>query len=207
MAHVQTETKVKKSKRANGPVTITYLDNSDKMHKRVPSEVKGIVVTSNKDQKSNTYSINDIPPAVRNQLAAMALAKRADTYIRNTVRKGGDESVVSLANSVFDTLKSGKIYTRAEGSGTVGRPFDIELWMDTIIECSKLKKMPAPTEKKLQDIRAKLESLSPKERRDNTMRWQKDATFELALGNVKSARLRKKIKDSDGEYDAMADMF
>lgn len=203
MTEVSTEKKVK-AKKGEGPVSIGYLVG-DKLSKRVADGVTAIVVTPKVGEAKN-YDLTTIPQGMLLQLAGLGLGKRLDVFIRNTVKNADDANVISLADSVFNEIKEGKIYSRTEGSGGgAGRPFDYQFWVDVMANTAKSKKKTA-TEEQLAAFRTKLESSPPKERQVLLKKLQGDKVFSYNMKKLITEREAAKIKkDGAGDFDALSE--
>lgn len=164
------ETKKPRGKKGDGPVTVSYIDDKNVESKRVPTNVSQVKVADKKGGVK-AYPINVVGAATLQMLAAKALAKELDLFIRNT-SDGSD--VIALADKKIASLRDGKLYTKGEGKGTVGRQFDYDLYVDAAREMInakvKAKTMAALSDEKLnaklEALRTKLSAFStPKERK------------------------------------------
>lgn len=201
-----------KGKRAAGPLTISYIDASDKPHKRLPADPKFIVVT-NLEGKTATFPVDDINIKIRSQLAAGFAAKRMETFGRNGMKKDGGD-VLKLVTAQFENIKNGKLFARGEGAGAgAGRPFDFDVYIDAMEETSKRKKgedgkVHPATPAQLEALRTKLESLTPKERRAKVQGWKNnDPIYAVALLEVQARKTKEGAKGKAPAGDALADLF
>ena len=180
----KTETKTNgaaRGKKGDGPVIVSYIDRDGKDAKRVSDAVEAIRVLA-KNGKSVEFRIDQLSPSIRNQLVAMAFAKRVDTYVRNSVDIEGT-NVVSLAQHIFDGLVAGNIYSRKEGAVSTGRPFDTGYWRAIMAETAKMKKKEV-SEKQLDSFEMKLSSMTPADRKSYLAKAKEDKVFALANSPV-----------------------
>lgn len=203
---VQAATTAKKT-RGVGPVTISYIDASNKEAKRVPDSVSQVKV-ADKAGKAKNYSVDGLPPAIRNMLAASALAKRMDIFVRNSVDDAGKVNVIDCADEVYASLKDGKFYTRGEGKGGPGRTFDMDKWVaiarltqDLRVKNDKTGKVKPATEKQLAEFRMSLESLQGKERNAKLLAWIKNPVVKLAKATWEAQQAKKQADAGDFEED------
>lgn len=199
--------KEKTSKKGSGPVAVTYLDDKGAASKRVPAIVSGIVVTNTKDaSKNKTFSLSTLSAETQAQLAAAAAGKKLDTYIRNTVKNDNTADIVGAADKLWAVFNSGKLYSRAEGSGKgAGRPFDYQFWIDVMVDYTKAKGQPA-SEKALAGWKLKLETSTPKDRRELLKKYQKDHVFNCATKNVELRRQKDKAKSTTSEFNVLSEL-
>lgn len=193
-----------KGKKGEGVVVVRFVDSKDTGDlKRVPADVHAVTV-ANRKGASKSFVIDQLPPALRNQLAAFALGKRMDIHVRNSAKEDGSD-VVEIASQLFEALKAGKFYTRTEGKGGPGRTFDFDKWVEIMKITADKRKKPA-TAKNLADFRKKLESFSsPKDRSAYLNGLMKDPVVKVAKNEVEAREEKKKIGTTD--YDALADAF
>ena len=167
-----------RGKKGEGPMTISYLDDTGNISKRVTDKTVAVRVSDKSDHVAD-YALDQLSPVIRNQLVAMALAKRIDTYVRNSVSEDGS-NVIELAAGVYDGIKQGAIYTRKEGSGAgAGRPFDTSFWRGVMSDTAKIKKVTV-TDKQLDSFETKLKSMTPADRKEHIAKLKLDKAFTLA---------------------------
>lgn len=204
--------KSEKATREKGPVAIEFIaDGMDEAVTRVPEGVKSMVVTERASGSSKTYSISDLPETVLHQLAAAGLKKFVEMHIRNSANSAdGDATtnVLESADSMFATLKSGKLYSRA-GTGEKSAKvtaFDFDFWVDVSKVFTKRSKKRDATDAELKTFRTKLEALTPTERKEKIAAWKKaNPLFNAAYLQVKAQYAVKTAGDKgDGELDLFA---
>jgi hypothetical protein len=194
--------------RGNGPIAIFFIDDQNKQHKRVPAKVTGIGVVDTATGKSKSFNLADLSDDVICQGAAFGFAGRVLTYARNTIKNNAGASVLSCADSVMENLKSGKMYTRAEGNGAgpQGRPFDYDIWREVMASVASAKGVKI-SDKQLENFVVGLKALTPKERQADIKKRQGDPYVVAALKHAQAKRTQQAIKKgaADTSYDALAD--
>lgn len=207
-AAAPTAGKATRGKKGDGPVVVSFLDNAGAVAKRVNDKTEAVRVA---DKSGNVldFPLTSLSPSMRNQLIALAVAKRFDTYVRNGAKVEGS-NVITLANSVADSLKSGALYSRKEGTGAgAGRPFDYAFWKEVITHTAKLKGLEA-TEKQLEAFEAKYRLMTPADRKAKLAKMKAgDPTFNVAYKKVETARFANSVKKGEktAELNAMDDLF
>ena len=197
---------VTRAKKGDGPMAIAYLNHAGEETKRVAEHTEAIKISS-KDGKHKVYNINNLPPAVRNQLIILGLSKKIETNVRNGMKSDG-ANVLDIANATFETLKEGKLYTRKEGGkGSAGRPFDVNLWLDILLEASRIKKRSTPTEKELATYTLKLTSLPPATRKVFLAKQLEDIAFALAKKTIEAKRLAGRVKTEKSDVNGFEGLF
>jgi hypothetical protein len=203
--------------RGEGPMIVNYVSADGKTdHKRVPADVIGVHVVARKDNSAKTYLLADIPEAIKQALAAKALANAQKIFVANH-DKGGD-NVISLSDKIYSDFVSGKLYTRAEGGAKPGKKFDPTIYVQAAVaayaQMAKRKmtyKSPdggatpgkpvlAMTEQDAQDMAAKLEAMTPKERSEQIKKNKRNTFFDKALTELQAKA--KKI-DTDEEVEEL----
>lgn len=193
-----------KKTRGHGPVTVSYVDGEGKPHKRVPDKgVVGVQVTD-KAGKTKIFKLSDLQPAMVNGLAALGFAKMIDIYVRNTVKNDDSADVLGTATERYDVVKGGKLYTRAEGTGVKGKPFNSEYWISAMTEGAVKQGAPL-TKKQIDNLTAKLMSVQGKERRNLVLGWQKIPSVQSVILDRRLAEAKKAAKNSGG--DSISSMF
>ena len=192
-----------RGKKGDGPIVITYLNDKGEVSKRVSDTTVGVRVADRHDHVVD-YKIDQLSPAIRQQLVALALAKRIDTYVRNSVDDAAS-NVIELSGTVYDGIKNGEIYTRKEGAagGGAGRPFDFTFWRNIMAETARLKKVNA-TDKLLDAFEGKLKSMTPGDRKTYLANKKNDKVFMMAWKRAEISKLSESVKKGDaGEVDAL----
>ena len=207
MATAQTE---KSKSRGNGPISITFIDESGKTSKRVPAKVMGVSVLERATGKVKEYNIDDLPEDMLRAHAAHGVGKRLEMYGRNTVKNNPNKSVLSCTDDMFDDMKKGLMYRKAESNGTgggAGRPFDYDMWVEvmTATAHAKGKKL---NEDQISKFVIGLKALSPTERKQDIKKRMGDAYVQSALKTVQAKRLAQGLKKGtiNSEYDALSDL-
>lgn len=204
--------KAEKTKRADGPVKVSYIDTDGKEHDRVPLSVKTLKVTQRSDGKTKMFDLGKIGQPVIMQMAAQSAAKRIDISSRNAVKAKPDASVITVADDLFANLVAGKFTIRGEGKGGQGRTFDFDMW-DVIyhraydVKRKSNTKLPAWSDKQSNLLRAKLESMEPKARNKYlTSAQADDPVLKLERMNYVAQGLKEAAKTQKGD-DTFADLF
>lgn len=187
-----------RGKKGDGPVIVSYISSKNEESSRVSADVEQIKV-ADRHGKSKLYAVNSVGASAMKQLAAFALAKKIDLYVRNT---SDGKDVLACADAQIANLKDGKFYAKGEGKGGPGRSFDTQLWIDTIVATAQQKKKPL-TEKQIDQFGAKLMSLGGKERREFCNKLLSDPVFKVCQLNIKSKRASAEAKKGS-DYDALA---
>lgn len=172
----KTENTEGKKTRNAGPVVVTFVDSKGKNdNKRVTADVTGVMIADRKGG-NKVYTIDSIPPAVRNGLVAFALASRAKTYVVNNI-DDDHGNVIPLADKVYSDFAAGKLYSRGGGEGGAkpGRKFDPTDWVEAVrmsverqAKSKKLLKNGKPVQEmtatQVEDLKQKLIAMTPKDR-------------------------------------------
>lgn len=205
MADTATATKATREK---GPVAIEFIaDGMEEASTRVPDGVKAMIVTERATGNTKTYSIADLPETILHQLAAAGLKKFVEMHVRNSANSADGDSttnVLESADTMFATLKSGKLYSRTAGEkGEKIAKFDFDFWVDVTKAFTKRSKKRDATEAELKLFRSKMEALTPAERKDKIAAWKKaNPLFNAAYLQVKAQQAVKGAGEkADGELD------
>ena len=197
-----------RAKKGEGPYTVSFIDNEDKEHNRVPAGVKAVKITQ-KDGKASSFTMTALDVKVIQQLAADGLKRAVDTFVRNGI--GGDKSAIVLASEKFEQIKSGKIYARKEGASKPGRSFDFDLYIAVAERTAKLlneknKKFPLPTKKQLEAVGTQLRSLSAQERNEKIKKHKQNPMYALAYKQVVAERATSSAA-SEASVDGLEGLF
>ena len=192
-----------KKTRGHGPVTVNYLDGEGKAHKRIPEKGVVAVQVTDKAGKTRAFKLSDFSPAMINGLAAGGFGKKLDVYVRNTVKNDDTADVLGTATKIFDLVRAGKLYTREEGSGVKGKPFNSEYWITAMTEGAE-SQGKGLTKKQVDNLTAKLMSVQGKERRNLVLSWQKIPSVQLVIANRRAAEAKKASKTGG---DSISSMF
>ncbi len=209
MADVQTETKTKTKTRGEGPIAVTFTDKAGKLDfARVPLDAAGVHIVA-KSGAAKTYNVNELPPAVLLAFAALGVASRMKTYVSNHAEDNGSDAI-NLTDELYADFVAGKLYSRGEGTGTVGRKFDGAIYAQAwkaayaFMERKKMSKadgspIKALTEQQVLDLQASLEAMTPKDRGERMKSWKSQPFYTKALAELKA----KAIKTDDAVMEDM----
>lgn len=195
-----------RGKKGDGPVVISFLDNAGNESKRVNEKTEAIRVADKNGGVVN-FSLTELSPAIRNQLAILGIVKRVDTFVRNGAKQDG-ANVINLANSVIGSLKEGTIYSRKEGGASTGRPFDFNFYRLVMEATAKAKGKPA-SEKQLEAWENGLKARTPTDRKTYIAKLKTDPAFMVAFKKAEAQKLAQQVKSGSktAETDALADLF
>lgn len=195
-----------RGKRGDGPLVITYGDAANKNdHKRVPESVTSVIVTDKTGKKSKTYSVEKLSPAIRNQLAALALSSKIKVYVNNSAEEDGSDAI-ECADEVYKLALDGKLYARGEGKGGPGRTFDPSIWVESVKQATEMQAksgvkntktgqpIKAATDAQLEALRTKLMSMAPKERTQEILKFQRNPIINLCYQQLKAAKAKEAAK-------------
>jgi len=209
MTETATVEKKPRVKKGDGPVVISFTDGTEKSS-RINEKTIGVQV-EDKAGGVVVFKYEDLSPAVQKALGEENLKKRVDSF----VRQGFDPSknnVVELANEAWKRLMDGKIYAKTGaakkegGSGQKGRPFDAELWVETITIAWKQKMNTEFSVDQASALRAKLTSADKAERTKITNGYLADKTIKAAHLVAKYKRLQAEAKEGKVDADKSVDM-
>lgn len=184
-----------RTKKGEGPFVVSFVDDKGDKSTRSGPKTKAISILGKAEKKEIPFIVTELPQAMRDQLAAMAIAKRISSYVANNVNDKGD-NVLEFARKAWEDMKAGKLYARGAGKG-VGRPFPFDKWNAIMVRAGELKKQK-PTDKQLSDFRAKLESATGKDRQ---------ALINKLLADKNIARAKAEWEAKNTEADEAADGF
>lgn len=215
----ETAKTAEKLKKGEGPIVTLFLDKDGKEVTR-PSVDGGTVITF-KDRVGGvvTIDLNAIPDNARNVLLARAVKASVEGLVRTTgdahgKDKDGKNIVVPTAKVAIDRILKGEIYVRGTGAekgpkGPKGRPFDVMLWVDGMRDAMKMKtdsgklrkledgsEVPFQyaTQEQLDNLKTKLESSTPADRKKITDKFMTDKTIAFCVGKIKLSRLAEAAK-------------
>lgn len=200
-----------KKKRNAGPMIVTFADSKGKAdHKRVVDDVNSVVVSDRKG-KSKAYSLDAIPPQVRHQLVASALAARAKIYISNHV-DDNESNVIDLADKVYADIVAGKMRAAKEGGKAPGRQFDPTDYIEAVRMAKQMqadsgvkgkdgKPIKPASKAQLDQLKTKLVAMPPKERTAEVKRITSNGLVASCLANIKAKRLNEAAKNSEAVDD------
>lgn len=206
-----------KRERGEGPVAFGYVDVSGKDdYKRVPLNVKSVVVTDNKTKQRKSYDVSALPANVKDALVAFAFSTRAKTYLNNHLGEDDKISPLSLTDNVYNDFASGKVYAKAEGAGPRGRVFDTALYveafrltMSLMAEKGIKRKTDNQAYKPLSKdgiakLTAKFDGMTGKEKTEYVAKLKKtNGYFASFVKELEAAKLKKAVT----EDDEIGDMF
>lgn len=187
---------VERKKRGEGLFLVSFVDVDGKVHTRAPSNVASVRVDA-KDHGHFDMSLTDVAESTKSQMLAIGLKQRIQTYVANHVEDDASQAT-KFAQSVWNEIKAGKIYTRAgEGGGKAKKPFDSRLHADAMREARKdmaargvrTKKKdgtPGPvvkamTENEYQDLIMQLDTADKAKRSARVAAWMNNKYFERHL--------------------------
>lgn len=194
MATAQTETKTDRKERGTGPMQLFYVDSKGaNEHKRLPLDATGIKVVA--AGKSHTFSIKELPAAIKEALVVDALSKRVKTYVANHAEDNGS-NVAELAKHVYDEMVAGRIYSKTEGTGQRGKKFDASLYAEALratyafmakknLKNKAGKAIVALNDGQVGDFKMQLEAMTPKERTEKIKGLQTNSIYKKALAELK----------------------
>lgn len=204
----------KEKTRGEGPVGFSYIDVAGKSdYKRVPLNVKSVVVLDRKTKRTKSYDVSVLPQQVKDALVAFAFQTRAKTYMNNHLDEGSNDAL-KLADQVYADFNAGKVYSRAEGA-KVGRVFDTALYVEAFkltMQFMADKKMTRKSDGKvyvplnqqgIAKLTAKIEGQTPNERTKYVFDLKKTNKYFAAF--VKELEAKKITKDIGA--DDIGDMF
>lgn len=200
-----------RAKKEDMAYTIQFIDGEGKESSRIPTVVTGMVIKTG-DTKVKSFSLSDIPAKVKEQLAADALRKKANFFLKDA-QKGEVGKIQTLTDDLAKVTAEGTLYVPKEGGGP-GRSFDYDFWIDAMARTAELRvkagntKVKPMTDAIKAEFRLKLESMTPKEREEKKKKWFQDRVFKNAVMQLRAER-SKLTKDqvANEEHDALADMF
>jgi len=200
------EVKVK-AKKGMGPLVVMYLDREGKPSKK-PTENVAQVEIADRGGRKTTMAIDGLSPNTRNQLVALAVGKRIDTFVRNSVKGDDKANIIQLADGIFSSIKSGVIFKRGESKrGAAGRPFDYDLWIEVMATVTMRKTKKPASKIQLDAFRSKLNSMQGADRRNFILGLQRDPHVSVAVKELQAAKEAQKLASGEvSDYDALADM-
>jgi len=193
-----------KKERGEGPISVTYADKAGKSdYKRVPLDVTAVQITPKGSTSGKLYNVAELPVAVKDALAAFALATRAKTYVANHAKPDGSDAI-NLVDKVWAEFLAGKVYSKGDGGAKVGRKFDGEIYAqawraaDAAMAKRNLKKkdgspIKSMTDDQVADLKVSLESMEPKARGERLKSFKSNAFYERALKELQA----KSVKPDD----------
>lgn len=194
-----------RAKKGDGPISLVYIDAEGNVAKRVSEKTVGVRV-SDKFDNVKDFMVSELPPVIRHQLVVLALGKRIDTYVRNSVEENGSNAI-ELAALTYDNIKGGTIYSRKESAGTSGRPFDFEFWKSIIVMTAAEKKVPV-SEKQIEQFMTKMRAMTSAERKDWITRSKMDKIFAYCWKRAELAKAKESLKKGGAASEVNAlDMF
>lgn len=209
------ETKGKgRAKKADAAYSMVFLNDKGEESNRIPSPVTAVRVRSS-DNKAKTVQLKDIPPAVLAQLAADGMRSRLNKFLSG-VTKADVGKVHALTDEFVKVAKNATLYIPKEGGGP-GRAFNFDFWLDVLARTADIRVKAGNTKARLMtpalrdEARAKLEAMTPEERKQKQKDWEQDKVFRNAAAQIRAEREAAKAKidnkDLDSGYDASADLF
>lgn len=193
--------------------TITYLDDKNVEHARMPKVVTAVKVLP-AGGKAKVVALKEFPPQVLGQMAAHTTAAKLRFFLKD-VTKAEAAKVPSLVEEFSKNAKNATLFEPKEGGGP-GRAFDFDFWVAVVARVADLKikagvKNVSPmSDQAKAAFRAKLEAMAPEQRKEAQKRWEGDKTFRNAVvivrGERAAARLATEGVDTEAEYDVLADI-
>lgn len=174
-------------KSPKGPLTVEFIDDSTKAHKRIPTGVNALRVTERATNTVKDYALDGLPAEVINMLAAAGFKKLVETHTRNLKDEDGT-NVISSADAFYGVLLGGTIYTRVPGEKSEKKEkFDFDFWgkVVTAFYSRKTKGQQIP-QAKYDQFMDKLASATPKERKERLDKLKKDdPVWRAAFNQIK----------------------
>lgn len=193
--------------------TISFLDDKGAVHSRVPANVTAVQVTP-AGGKAIPVNIKEFHATTLWQQVALASRSKLQVFLKDVTKNNLDQ-IPSLVEEFAKNAKDATLYIPKEGGGP-GRAFDYDFWVAVVSKVADLKiKAGVPNVKPMSDaakeaFRAKLESMTPDQRKAKQEDWNKDKTFRNAVVLVRAERVEAKLAqeglDTEGEYDVLSDI-
>lgn len=201
------------SKRNAGPMAIDFINDANEASTRVPSKVMALRVVERATNKAVTFNLAELPTEVVHQLAAAGAKKLIETLCRNNADEHGT-NIIDSANTMFATLKAGKLYTRggstADGVKVKADKFDYGFYLDVVKVYTLARTGKAATQESLDKFQTKLASATPVERKAMIKAYAENKAFNAALLQVKAARAAaaaRSASSDDNSADAELDII
>lgn len=168
-APVATEGKRTRTKKADMPYHFKFLNAKSEESDSIPVGVTTIkMVLSN--GKALTVDLKGISAETSEQLKADALRRKLNVACKELTKDTLDQ-VPGIVDSFTKALKANQLYVPAERGGGPGRVFDFDHWVEVSARFAKhrveakIAKAKLMTEADRKAFRAKLEAMSPDERK------------------------------------------
>lgn len=201
-----------RAKKADAAYTIHFVNDKGEESGRIPTVVTAVRVKT-ADQKALTIPLRDIPPAVLAQLAADGARKKLNFFLKD-VTKDDVGKVQTLTSEFVSVAKNATLYVPKEGGGP-GRSFDYDFWLDVLARTAEIRvKAGSPNARLMSDqmraeARAKLEAMTPDERKSKQKEWEQNKVFKNAAVQIRAERAKAKMADisEENDVDLVADLF
>lgn len=201
-----------RAKKEDTAYSIIFVNDKGEESSRIPTVVTAVRVKP-ATGAARTVTLKDIPTAVLAQFAADGVRKKLNFFYKD-VTKADVGKVQGLTDEFLGAAKNATIYVPKEGGGP-GRSFDFNFWLDVLARTAEIRVKAGNTKAKLMtdktraEARAKLESMSPEQRKEKQKAWEADKVFRNAAVQIRAERAKAKMStvDVSGEYDASADLF
>lgn len=194
--------------------SITFLNDKNEESARMPKVVTGVKITPAGSNKGRVIALKDFPPQVLGQMAAFTTLGKLRFFLKD-ITKADVAKVPGRVEEFVKNAKDATLFEPKEGGGP-GRAFDFDFWVAVVAKVADLKiKAGVQGVKPMSDqqkaaFRAKLESMTPEQRKEKQKAWEGDKTFRNAVVLVRAARVEAKMAqegvETDGEYDVLADL-
>lgn len=199
-----------RAKKEDAAYGLYFINEKGEESGRIPTTVTALRVKP-ASGAARTVALKDIPPAVLAQFAADGMRKKLNFFYKD-VTKADVGKVQGLTDEFVSAAKNATIYVPKEGGGP-GRSFDFDFWLDVLARTAEIRvkagnpKAKLMTDKTRAEARAKLESMSPDQRKEKQKAWEGDKVFRNAAVQIRAERAKAKMStvDVSGDYDASTD--
>lgn len=199
-----------RSKKEDTAYSIYFVNDKGEESGRIPANVTAVRVKPASGAVRN-LALKDIPPAVLAQFAADGMRKKLNFFYKD-ITKSEVSKVQGLTDEFLGAAKNATIFVPKEGGGP-GRSFDFDFWLDVLARTAEIRvkagnpKAKLMTDKARTEARAKLEGMTPDQRKEKQKAWEADKVFRNAAVQIRAERAKAKMAnvDATGDYDASTD--